>query len=285
MPKKLFLLLQYLIPHHLFSHLMGKLAECRWQWLKNSIIHYFINRYKIDLHTAQLEHIEEYPNFNSFFTRLLKPELRPIVQAAHQVACPVDGIVSQIGQIDENKIFQAKGFYYTLQALLGGSEQETQNFYQGKFATFYLAPKNYHRVHIPFTGHLRTTIYIPGKLFSVNQYIAQTIPHLFTRNERLVCLFDTNAGPMAVILVGAMQVGKIETVWSTDVSAKTILTQQHSPSLLLERGAELGHFKMGSTVIVLFAKGTIDWQEDLQENSVVQMGQGIGKIIVKNTKG
>jgi phosphatidylserine decarboxylase len=271
--------MQYLVPQRLLSCFAGVLCECRWRWWKNWQINFLIRRYGADLKSAQLEDIEAYPTFNSFFTRYLKPELRPIVQGAQQIACPVDGSISQIGSIQQDQLFQAKGFYFSLSTLLGGSEIWTKIFIGGQFATLYLAPKDYHRVHMPFTGVLRETIYIPGKLFSVNTLTAQSISQLFSKNERLVCLFDTAAGPMAVILVGAMLVSSIRTVWSIDrtVASKIIKNEIYpEPTISLERGAELGHFRMGSTVIVLFAKDGMQWAEELQPSSVVQMGQLLG---------
>ncbi len=277
MQNKLRIIIQYLAPQRALSWLSGVLCECRWRWWKNWQINLLIKRYHADLSTAKLEHIEDYPTFNSFFTRALKPELRPIVQGSNQIACPVDGTVSQIGKIQHDLLLQAKGFDFTLTALLGGFETHAKNFIEGRYATLYLAPKDYHRVHMPFTGTLRETIYIPGKLFSVNQLTTEHIPQLFSRNERLVCLFDTAIGPMAVILVGAMLVSSIQTSWSTEEPfAKTIKSTLYSDTVKIERGAELGHFKMGSTVIILFAKDKVEWSDLLQPAVAVKMGQLVG---------
>ena len=281
MKNKLHTLIQYIVPHHALSRLGSWIANCRWHWLKTWIIRDFIQRYQVDLHLARFEKIEEYENFNRFFTRLLKSEHRPIVQGKNDVASPVDGNISQIGTICEETLFQAKGFDFSLTSLLGGDVTAARSFYNGKFATFYLAPRDYHRVHMPYPGRLRTTIFIPGKLFSVNPKTVQTIPQLFARNERLVCLFDTDIGPMAVILVGAMLVGSIKTVWSTVSSSKTISVQSYPNPLILERGAELGHFEMGSTVIILFAKEAIEWANNLKENASLQMGQLIATVASK----
>lgn len=277
MKNKLKILLQYLAPQRFLSWLSGALCECQWRWWKNWQINFLIKRYGADLKSAKLERLEDYPTFNSFFTRLLKPELRPIVQGPNQLACPVDGCVSQIGEIQNDLLFQAKGFYFNLTTLLGGSELLARKFFGGQFATLYLAPKDYHRVHMPIRGTLRETIYIPGKLFSVNQLTTQSIPRLFSRNERLVCLFDTAAGPMAVILVGAMLVGSIQTSWSTgSIVSSTVKSTLYPEPIELERGAELGYFKMGSTVIVLFSKDKAQWSEKLKANSRVLMGQLLG---------
>ena len=284
MHNKLKILRQYLVPQRLLSWFAGVLCECRWSWWKNWQINFLIKHYGADLKSAQLERVEDYPTFNSFFTRLLKPELRPIVQGAQAIACPVDGAISQIGSIQQDQLFQAKGFYFSLSALLGGgSDSWASAFVDGHFATFYLAPKDYHRVHMPMAGVLRETIYIPGKLFSVNTLTTESIPQLFSKNERLVCLFETTAGPMAVILVGAMLVSSIQTVWSKDqvitskIIKNTIYNNTQPESMIaLERGAELGHFRMGSTVIVLFPKDKMRWSEELQPSDTVRMGQLLG---------
>lgn len=278
--KQLEVLPQYLAPQRALTAIAGWFGECRWVWLKNYLIHYFITRYDIDVDAALSARIEDYPNFNSFFTRQLKPELRPITQEPHAIASPVDGCVSQIGSIEDHSLLQAKGVHFDLTTLLGGFEQHAQPFRGGNFATLYLAPKDYHRVHMPLTGQLCETIYIPGSLFSVNQKTTLAVPHLFARNERLVCLFETTIGPMAIILVGAMLVGSINTVWGqTPPFARKIVTQSYkSDGITLEHGAELGHFKMGSTVIILFPKNKITWRQDIFENSIVQYGQLLGNI-------
>ncbi len=272
------ILIQYIVPQRFLSRLMGWLCECRWRWLKNWMIKRFIRKYHVDITAARSDNIEDYPNFNSFFTRLLKPELRPITQDPQQIACPADGYISQTRKIQHQSLFQAKGFYFNLKDLLGGSEKLAKTFDDGNFATIYLSPKDYHRVHMPFTGQLRETIYIPGKLFSVNQKTTHSVANLFARNERLVCIFDTKIGPMAILMVGAMLVSSINTVWDAPIISRTITTKSYSDPIHLERGAELGYFKMGSTVIVVFTKDQIEWSKNLLENTVVQMGQPIGKI-------
>jgi phosphatidylserine decarboxylase len=276
MPNKLHLLLQYLAPQHALSRFMGCLADCRIPWWKNWAIRRFIRKYGIDLTAVRSTNLDDYPNFNSFFTRFLKAEARPIVQAPNQIACPVDGSISQIGKIEQDSLLQAKGAYFKVDELLGGHPDLAKLFHHGHFATFYLAPKDYHRVHMPLTGQLHTTIYIPGKLFSVNQETVRSVPHLFARNERLVCLFDTAMGPMAVILVGAMLVGHIQTVWCDHFSSKHIAVKSYPEKMQLERGAELGHFRMGSTVIILFGKEMMTWLATLGENATVKMGELLG---------
>jgi len=269
--------IQYLCPQHVLSRMTGWLGECRWRWFKNWAIKRLIRKYHVNAHEALIENIDAYDCFNSYFTRRLKPELRPIASVTNQIASPADGCVSQIGRIHDDVILQAKNFNYSATTLVGGSKELAAEFQNGYFATIYLAPKDYHRVHMPLTGTLRSTIYIPGDLFSVNQDTAKAVPNLFARNERLVCIFDTAAGPMAVILVGAMLVGSIHTEWNENPATNTISVKKYAGEVKLERGAELGYFKMGSTVIMLFADKAIEWAGDLQENSVVKMGQALGE--------
>jgi len=269
--------LQYIAPHHLLTRIVKHLAYCRWHWWKTWAIKRYIRIFQIDLHSALSENSDDYPNLNSFFTRQLKPEARPIVQGANQIACPVDGCISQIGRIENDTLIQAKGFYYSLSSLFGKLHEYANLFQNGKFATLYLSPKDYHRVHLPITGHLKTTIFVPGRLFSVNQKTVLNVPNLFSRNERLICIFETQIGPMAIILVGAMLIGTIQTVWASDLTARKIVVQQHS-NIILERGAELGQFNMGSTVIVLFPKNKINWVENLRDETRLQMGQLIATI-------
>jgi phosphatidylserine decarboxylase len=281
--KQLGTLLQYITPQHALSWFAGWLSTRRWHWLKSWEIRYFINRYNVDLGAALQSNPEEYSDFNSFFTRHLKPGLRPIVTATDAIACPADGCVSQMGPIEADRLLQAKGFYFTLSALLGGSKALANEFQDGQFSTIYLSPKDYHRVHMPFTGTLRETVFIPGDLFSVNQQTAREVPNLFARNERLVCIFDTDIGPMAVILVGAMLVGSMATVWESKSPTGKTITRKTYPAtgngmIRLERGAELGYFKMGSTVITLFSKEKITWAPELTSNSTTQMGQLLAKI-------
>ena len=264
--------LQHIVPHHTLTWIAKRLANCRWRFWKNWAIKRYIRDHNIDLSAALLENIEDYPDFNSFFTRRLKPDLRPIVQGKNEIACPVDGCISQIGTIKEDILFQAKGFYYSLNSLFGGQIEYADPFHNGKFATLYLSPKDYHRVHTPITGRLRATIYIPGRLFSVNQQAVRGIPNVFTRNERLICIFDTELGSMAVIFVGAMLVGGIQTVWPMNAFSRKIATQTYS-DITLERGAELGRFNIGSTVILLFEKNVMNWANTLQEETQIKMGQ------------
>lgn len=277
MSKPLYVLAQYCCPQHKLTRFVGWLAECRWKWFKNWAIKRLIRKYHVNLSEALSENIADYPDFNSFFTRQLKPGVRPIAPGDATFSSPADGCVSQIGKINNDTLLQAKNFNYTTISLLGGAEALAQSFENGSFATIYLAPKDYHRVHMPITGKLLETTYIPGKLFSVNPLTAETVPHLFARNERLVCLFETAIGPVAIILVGAMLVGNIQTVWPMQHPRHKITTEKYADEWVLERGAELGLFKMGSTVIMLLPQNSVEWLTTLQENSVVKMGEKIGE--------
>lgn len=225
-----------------------------------------------------------YPDFNSFFTRALRNNARPIDPHPASVICPADGAISQLGEIDGDRIFQAKGRSYTVQALLGGDPALAEEFTGGSFATVYLSPRDYHRVHMPVSGVLRRMIYVPGKLFSVNTMTSEHVDALFARNERVVCVFDTDAGPMALVLVGAMIVAGVETVWTGHVcpnNGQQVSTDYlcASPPLSLLKGAEMGRFKLGSTVVALFGAGMTELNPAMAATTPVRMGQVMGKII------
>lgn len=277
-----FIILQHLLPQQLLSRLVGRLAECRTPWLKNLLIRRFISHYQVDMCEAVASDPEDYANFNAFFTRALRDGARPISDQPQHIACPADGAISQLGRIHDGRIFQAKGQDYSLAALLGGDEALTEEFRDGNFATIYLSPRDYHRVHMPITGTLRSMTYVPGKLFSVNTTTAENVHSLFARNERAVCVFDTEAGPMAMILVGAMIVAGIETVWSGQIAPppRRITThnyQQQQPAPTLEKGAEMGRFKLGSTVILLFGKEQIDWLEQFEAQTPTRLGETLAR--------
>ena len=278
----LFVLLQYIVPQHLISYLAGKLADGRL--FKNQLIRIFVKRYNVDLSESKIEDIHQFKNFNAFFTRELTPGARPAANVSGAILCPADGAISQLGAISNN-LLQAKSRFFSLEALLGGESNLTAQFQEGCFATVYLSPRDYHRVHMPLGGRLHKMIYIPGRLFSVNQATARRIPNLFARNERVVCLFHTDAGAMAVILVGAMIVSGIETIWSGQVGTtagtgaiRSTDYSEHSPPIEIARGSEMGRFKLGSTVIVLFAHGAITLEPDLKAQTPVRMGQLLGRI-------
>jgi phosphatidylserine decarboxylase len=269
--------LQKIVPQHLLTEFMGWLANIRTPAIKNWMIQRFIRKYHVDMSLALNEDPLTYPDFNHFFIRHLKPHLRPVAKGEHEIASPCDGMVAQIGEIKKNQLLQAKGFYYSLETLLGDAKL-ANSFHDGAFATLYLAPKDYHRVHMPYTGTLVKSIYLPGKLFSVNRMTSEIIPQLFTRNERVVSIFDTAAGRMAVILVGAMIVGNIQTAWmDKPARAKSMNVFTPDKEITLQTGAELGHFTLGSTVIVLFENNKADWASELHAGSVIKFGQLLGK--------
>lgn len=277
--------LLYLLPHHLLSRIVQWSARCRRLPLRKPITRWFIRRYKVDMSEALQPDPEAYPDFNSFFTRALRPEARPIVQESGQISCPADSTISQLGDIHGAQIFQAKGHVYSLVELLGGSEERARPFFGGRFATTYLSPGDYHRVHMPLSGHLIEMTYIPGRLFSVAPDFTESVPRLFARNERVVCVFQTEAGPMAVILVGAIFVGSIETVWAGEITpprAKDIKVTRYTAGddvIQLERGEEMGRFNMGgSTIIVLFGPGCVKWHSGLGPEMRVQFGQLFGSV-------
>jgi phosphatidylserine decarboxylase len=282
MQQRLFILSQYLLPHHLLSRLIGYAAECRVQWFKSRLINWFAKQYQVDMSEAAVEQLDSYEHFNAFFTRALKDGARPLDNSPQAVLSPADGAVSQLGKIEHGRIFQAKGHSFSVLELLGGDSARAAEFMGGEFATIYLSPKDYHRVHMPLTGTLREMIYVPGRLFSVNQTTAENVPELFARNERAVCIFDTERGPMAVVLVGAMIVASIETVWAGLVTPpkRELKTSRYDAAartaITLEKGAELGRFKLGSTAIVLFGAGQVQWAQELGASSPVRMGQRLG---------
>ena len=282
--KKLFTVLpQHALPHHALSGLMSKLTHCENTAWKNAFIKLIIRFYGVNMDEAKYQNIDDYPSFNHFFTRELKNGVRPLATAANAIACPADGAVSQAGPIEGGKIFQAKGHSYTALELLGGDTERAKAFENGSFATIYLSPKDYHRLHMPLTGTLKEMVHIPGRLFSVNNTTVSAVPNLFARNERVACIFDTEAGPMALVLVGAIFVSSVETVWHGVVTPPTISEtrnwQYQADAPVLEKGAEMGRFNMGSTIIVLFGKDQTAWLDDFVANKPVKLGEQIGHYL------
>ncbi len=273
-----FIWLQHALPHHAVSRGAGRIASSEQPWLKNLLIRRFIDAYDVDMSQAA-RGIDEFRSFNDFFTRELKPGMRPLADSKMHVLSPADGAVSQIGRIENGRIFQAKGRHFTAAQLLGGDVEAARRFEGGSFATIYLSPRDYHRVHMPADGTLKSATYVPGDLFSVNQSTAENVDGLFARNERLACLFDGVAGLFGSVMVGAMIVAGIETVWSG-------LVETHHPKLVREdftgehdfaAGDEMGRFILGSTVVLLFEPGKVEWDAGLQAGDAVRMGQAIGK--------
>jgi phosphatidylserine decarboxylase len=283
MREYLFILIQTLLPQHFVTRAFGWLANCRQVYFKNYAIRRFMKKHRVELSEAVQKQPEDYLSFNDFFIRHIDMQLRPIANGINDIACPVDGCIAQLGKINQDKLLQAKKHSFSLPALLGDDRVLAQEFHDGEFITLYLAPHNYHRVHMPITGKLQKTIYVPGKLFSVNKITTDHVQDLYSRNERLICLFDTKAGPLAVILVGAMIVGSMQTVWMQHpIRASEPKIETFDAGMVIEKGQELGYFKLGSTVILLFAKGNAEWQENMQNDLPVQVGQQLGKFFSRN---
>lgn len=282
--KEIFTVLpQYLLPHHLLSQWMSRLTHCENKAWKNLFIRLIIRLYGVNIGEAKVADIDQYASFNQFFTRELKEGMRPIAAETNAIACPADGAVSQAGAISDGRIFQAKGHSYSALELLGGDAERAKAFENGNFATIYLSPKDYHRLHMPVAGTLKEMIHVPGRLFSVNAATVGAVPNLFARNERVVCTFDTEAGPMALILVGAIFVSSVETVWHGVVTPPTISEtrawQYRDDAPRLEKGEEMGRFNMGSTIIVLFGKDSMAWNGDFLAGKSVRLGEMIGRCL------
>ena len=276
---------QSLLPQRLLTGLIYRLARARAPWLKDALIHHFARLFQVNLGEAVESNPRAYPDFNAFFTRALKPGARPVAPGDRIVCCPVDGEVSQIGFAEADTLLQAKGRSFSLTALLGGDAERARPFQGGAFVTLYLSPRDYHRIHMPLAGRLREMAHVPGRLFSVSPLTTRMVPELFARNERVVALFDTPVGPMALVLVGAINVASIETVWAGAITpplGKSIRNWSYPPNgdgaVRLDKGAEMGRFNMGSTVIVLFGRGAVRWDAEIRAGMAVRMGQRLGKV-------
>ncbi len=276
---RLFVWLQYILPQHGLSRLTLAASRARARWFKNLLIGAFLRLYAVDLHEAAEPDPYRYESFNAFFTRALAAGRRSIDHEPHAIASPVDGTVSECGRIEADSLLQAKGRRYRLAALLAG-QPWAQRFAGGSFATIYLAPHDYHRIHMPLAGTLADTVYVPGRLFSVNAATARHVPGLFARNERVLTLFESAAGAFALVLVGALNVGSMATVWAGDITParRRAVTQLPAARVSLDKGAELGRFNMGSTVILLFEPGRIAWAAGLRAGVPVRFGQHIGTL-------
>jgi len=306
MKNRCYLFLQYLLSQHFVSLIAGKIAFCRITWLKNWLIKKFVKHYKVNMEEAIMSSPENYLDFNSFFIRELKPNARPIIATKNDIISPVDGYITQIGKIKNDVLIQAKGKNYTLQQLLVLPEVEIK-FCNGNFATFYLSPRDYHRIHMPLDGELQKMIYIPGTLFAVNNNSTSNVNNLFGRNERVVVIFDTIIGAIALILVGAMIVGSISTTWNGIIIPKNRVKDRYrkdgvnindkekqadkvlqiwsymNANIMLQRGEEMGRFQLGSTVILLLPPNTSQWLDTLKLRNPVKMGQVIGNKTLSNT--
>jgi phosphatidylserine decarboxylase len=260
---------------------MRALTRCGWCPLKQGLIQWFIRRYGVDLADAELPPAGTWPHFNAFFTRALRAGARALPDRPDAILCPADGRISQIGHLGGGSLVQAKDMTYTVEDLLGSEGHWAEGFADGTFLTVYLSPSDYHRVHMPISGRLREMIHIPGRLFSVAPHCVQGIPRLFARNERVVTLWETEVGPMALVLVGAIFVGSIETVWAGEVTpprARRISRASYADGVALPAGAEMGRFNMGSTVIAVFPSDVVAWDPALTPETRVLMGQTVGRI-------
>jgi len=277
---KIVTLPQYLIPQHTLSMLMHRLARSEVTWFKNSFIRFITAKYNVNINEAAQTDLRFFPSFNAFFTRQLRDGVRPIAGGEAVITSPVDGVISQIGTVVQGQLIQAKGREYSVLELLGGDELLAKQFDQGQFATIYLSPKDYHRIHMPLTGTLRKMIYIPGKLFSVNPRTARTVPRLFARNERVVTVFDTEQGPIVIVLVGAIFVGSMETVWSGKITPAYGKDIQHwdyhgEQAITLQKCEEMGRFNMGSTVVMLLPLESKLFREEFTVGTAIQLGQAM----------
>ena len=274
--------LQRLYPKHLLSWMMLRATRIRFRPWKNWQIRWFTRRYGVDLNIVADPDSTSYPHFNAFFTRALRPDARPVEGGPRTVVSPADGTVAAAGAMNGSQVVQAKGRTYTLEALFGGDERTAAEFAGGRFATIYLAPRDYHRVHMPLTGRLRSTVYVPGELFSVNPTTVEAIDGLFARNERVISFFDTDLGPLAITMVGAVFVGCIEQVWRGVVMPprrhEARVERYDDQEIVLEQGCEMGRFNMGSTVILMLANPGVAWEPSITPGAPVQMGRRIGAI-------
>jgi phosphatidylserine decarboxylase len=279
---RLFAALQHVLPKQLLSRLIYSVARSEAAWVRNTFLRIFLRNYRLEMSEAAEPDPYAYRSFNHFFTRALRPDARPIASDPAVVVSPVDGTVSQCGELQQDSILQAKGRYYSVVELLGGDEQAASAYRNGSFACIYLAPYNYHRIHMPCEATVRGNLYVPGDLFSVNVATVRAVPCVFARNERLVCDFDTPLGRMAVILVGALFVGSIETVHCGEVNPPPRRRKAPQPIATgvghrYARGEELGRFNMGSTVVLLFERGRIAWDASLAAGAAVRLGRAIAR--------
>ena len=278
--RDLALALQYALPHRFLSRIMFYLTRSEWRWVKNTFIRQIVERFQVDMSDALEPDLAAYPSFNAFFTRALKPGARPIAAGGDLLLSPADGAISQAGAVTEGRIVQAKGMDYSAAELLGDAEL-AKTFANGSFATVYLSPRDYHRLHMPIAGKLVRTLHVPGRLFSVATWTAESIPRLFARNERLVCIFATEHGLVALVLVGAIFVSSIDTVWGGTVTppyAQKIVDTLLDDGPSLAAGAEMGRFNMGSTAIVLTEKA-LQFDADIAAAVPVKMGRALGRFL------
>ncbi|HWK73672.1 MAG TPA: archaetidylserine decarboxylase [Povalibacter sp.] len=282
---KLFAALQYVLPKHLLSRFIYSVMRCESPFVRRLILSNFLRGYDVNMTEAVQPDPFAYRSFNDFFTRALRPDARPIAPAADVIVSPVDGTVSQFGAIRSGNLVQAKGRLYSLTELLANDTSAVEAYRDGSFACIYLAPYNYHRIHMPCAGRLRSTVYVPGDLFSVNAATVRAVPRVFARNERVICDFDTELGRVAVILVGALFVGSMETVYCGEINPPP---RRHKSAVRIEtgvgrefaKGDELGRFNMGSTVVLLFQRDRAQWEGALRPELKVKLGEAIGRSLL-----
>jgi phosphatidylserine decarboxylase len=277
---------QFLLPHHWLCNTMHYITRIRTPIIKNTLISWFAKQYGVDMSEASHSDATAYEHFNAFFTRSLKPEARPACEQVNALLSPVDGAVSQVGVIEQGRIFQAKGRSYSLLELIGGDQQLAREFDNGSFITLYLSPKDYHRIHMPLNGNLKHMLHVPGRLFSVSAATTRVVNRLFARNERVVNLFESaSVGDFYVILVGALFVGSMETVWHGPVTPphggflKRWDYDSTDAAFRFNKGQEMGRFNMGSTVILVFKPGTVHWSGELTVDTPVKIGQKLGEMV------
>ena len=269
---------QYIMPQLYLTQLAGWFAQQKWGPVTHFVIKAFAKKYNVDMSEAKKENFSDYESFNQFFIRELKDDARKINENPTALCLPADGRVSQIGHIDDERLLQAKGHFFSLSDLLAGDEELVNTFKNGEFATIYLSPRDYHRVHMPCDATLRKMIYVPGDLFSVNPFLAEHVPNLFARNERVICVFDTAFGPMVQILVGATITASMSTVWAGVINPPRtgevkVWTYQGDSAIKLTKGQEMGAFQLGSTVINLFPANSVTLAEHLEVDVPVRMGE------------
>ncbi len=279
MSDRLAVLPQYLLPKQALTTLAGKFASAQLGGLTTSVIRRFVARYNVNMGEAANPDITSYASFNDFFTRALKPGARPL--AAADLICPVDGSISQFGPIAKDQIFQAKGHTYSTTALVGGDAEAAARFDNGHFATLYLSPRDYHRIHMPCAGELTRMVHVPGDLFSVNPTTARGVPGLFARNERVVCFFESAQGPFVLVLVGATIVGSMATVWHGQVNPPRTGTLRQwdyaKGQVSLQQGEEMGRFLLGSTVVMLFPRGPLQFNPQWAPMRAIQLGEAMAQ--------
>ncbi len=274
---------QYVMPQIYMTRLAGWFAQKEWGSVTHFVIRLFAKKYRINMQEAAAENFSAYSSFNQFFTRELKKDARPLVEGEENLCLPADGRISECGNIEENLLIQAKGHYFSLEDLLAGEKKLAKTFENGIFATTYLSPTDYHRVHMPCDATLREMIYVPGELFSVNPFLAQHVPNLFARNERVICVFDTAFGQMVQILVGATITASMRTVWAGVINPprhKQVIHWYYDEkeAITLKKGQEMGAFQLGSTVINLFPQGSVALAEHLKVDVAVKMGELFARI-------